>query len=358
MNNYDNPVVALISEYPPPAAGMTVLAEEFYSRLKNEGYPIVRIRTNPKLGIFSWVNRIRVFRSIFNWFIFVVNCRNILKVDVIHIFSSSGLNFLLFTIPPVLISQLTGKSIVINYHGGGAKDFFSRHPRLLKFVMKRIDKLVVPSAYLESVFNEFGFNSDVIPNIANVERFSFRKRDKINPVVISIRNLTPVYNIQCAVRAFSILQNKYPEAILYIAGDGIERKNIENLIIELNLNNVELLGNISNEDIPAYFDRADIFINTSNVDNMPGSILEAFASGLPVISTNVGGIPYMVEHGDSGLLAEANDHDMLGQYLIHVVENPAESLAMTEKASQYIDKLSWLNIKDSWLDLYKNLNRN
>lgn len=355
MKCHELPKIALISEYPPPAAGMTVLADELYTRLKNENVPIIKIRTNPELGVISWVDNIRVIRSLFKWLIFIINCIRIRKVDIVHIFSSSGLNFLLFTVPPVILCRFLSKRVIINYHGGGAKNYFKKHPKLLNFTMNRIDKLVVPSGYLETIFKEMGYNSIVIPNIANVERFVFRQRNNIQPVVISIRNLTVVYNIQCAVRAFAILQAKYPDAVLYVAGDGPEKQNIIKLISELKLNNVKLLGNISNDLVPVYFDKSDIFINTSNIDNMPGSILEAFASGLPVVSTNVGGIPYMVKHNESGLLAEANDHESLGKYLIEVVENEKKSLLMANSGYQYIKTLGWPDLKEMWCDLYKSL---
>ena len=355
MNASNPPSVALISEFPPPAAGMTVLAEEFYDRLKNINYPIVKIRTNPNLGKYSWLNNIRVIRSVVKWTIFIIDCFNIKKTDIIHIFSSSGLNFFLFTIPPIIIANLFSKRIIINYHGGAAYDFFSKHPKILAFAMNRIDKLVVPSGYLKSVFDDFGYDSMVISNIANVKRFTYRKRIKLEPIVLSIRNLTSVYNIQCAVRAFHILKEKYPNAKMYIAGDGPEMNNILDLISELELTDIELLGNISNEQVPIYFNLADIFINTSNVDNMPGSILEAYSSGLPVVSTNVGGIPYMVTHNESGLLAEANDYETLGKYLIQMVEDPEESLKMSDAGYSYVSSLKWANIKNDWLSLYSEL---
>jgi len=355
MNVSNPPSVALISEFPPPAAGMTVLAEEFYERLKKINYPIIKIRTNPDLGKYSWLNNIRVVRSVVKWMIFFVDCFKIKNTDIIHIFSSSGLNFFLFTIPPIILANLFSKRIIINYHGGAAYDFFSKHQKILAFAMKRINKLVVPSGYLKSVFDEFGYDSMVISNIANVKRFTYRKRIKLEPVVLSVRNLTSVYNIQCAVRAFHILKTKYPHAKMYIAGDGPEMNNIQDLISELKLTDVELLGNISNDQVPVYFNLADIFINTSNIDNMPGSILEAFSSGLPVVSTNVGGIPYMVKHNESGLLADPNDHGTLGKYLIQMVEYPEKSLNMSEAGYSYVLGLKWSKIKNDWLHLYNEL---
>jgi L-malate glycosyltransferase len=347
--------VVLVSEYPPPAAGMTVLAQELYSRLASEGYPISPVRTNPQLGMFSFIDKVKVVRSLFKWLIFIINCRKIITADVLHIFSSSGLNFYLFSIPPIIIARFSKTKVIINYHGGAAKEFFSRHPKLLSFAMKRVDALVVPSGYLKKVFSDFGYDSEIISNIANIERFSYKKREQIRPVIFSARNLTTVYNIQCAIRAFKIVSDKYPDAKLYVAGSGPEENDIKKLISDLNLSNVSLLGNVANNEMPDYFNKADIFINTSNVDNMPGSIIEAFASGLPVVSTNVGGIPYMVEDGVSGLLANKNDHQLLATHILSLLDNPKLVADLTAKGSEYIDTLKWNKIRSDWLDLYKKL---
>lgn len=355
MSDKNSPSVALISEFPPPSAGMTVLAEEYYMNFKNCDYPIIKIRTNPTLGMFNWIGNIRVIRSAVKWFVFLTSCSKIIQSDVIHIFSSSGLNFILFTIPPIFLARLFSKKIIIHYHGGAAKEFFSKYKWLLSFSLNRCHELVVPSEYLQLVFKEFGYSSKIIPNPVNIDRFTHRFRTEFKPIVISIRNLTSVYNVQCVVRSFAILKSKYPNAKLYIAGDGPEKNNIIQLIKELQLDSIEMLGNIRNDEVPKYLNEADIFINTSNVDNMPGSILEAFSSGLPVVSTNVGGIPYMIEHDKSGFLADANDHVSLGKYLIYIVENPKKTLEITESAYKYVSNLQWCNIKDKWLSIYKNI---
>jgi len=347
--------IALVSEYPPPAAGMTVQAHQLLTRFQSEGIDITSVRTNPALGVFSWVDKIKVLRSIVKWIIFLFDCRKIFFTDIVHIFSSSGLNYYLFTLPPLLLGKLLSKKIIINYHGGGAKKYFIKRPYLLAKSMQMSNSLIVPSGFLQDVFKDLGYPSKIIGNIANIESFTFKERNSFQPVVISTRNLTPVYNIQCALRAFSVLQRKFPSAILYVAGDGPDMTSCKGLALELNLKNVNFLGNLPNEEVPVYMGKAHIFINTSTIDNMPGSILEAYACGLPVVSTDVGGIPYMVEDTISGLLAKNNDHQELGNHLIKIVEDPDFAVSLVKRGHELINDLSWEKIRELWLNEYQSL---
>lgn len=349
------PRVCLISEFPPPAAGMTVQAHQLLTRFKDENLDITGIRTNPELGCFSWIDKIKVVRSVIKWIIFLFNCRKILSCNIVHIFSSSGLNYYLFTLPPLYLGHFLGKKVIINYHGGGAKGYFSKRPVLLSKSMAISDSLIVPSGFLQDVFKAFGYTSKIIGNIANIERFTFNQRESYEPIVISTRNLTSVYNIHCALKAFRILQDQHSYAILYIAGDGPDRADLEALASELKLENIFFLGNLPNEEVPVYMNKAHVFINTSTIDNMPGSILEAYAAGLPVVSTNVGGIPYMVDHEKTGLLANNNDYETLGKYLIKVVDNPDYSKVLVENGYEVIKDLSWSNIRTLWLNEYQSL---
>lgn len=352
-NNYRT-IVALVSEYPPPFAGMTVLADEMTNRFKKEGYPIRRIRTNPDLfKCFHFINKIRGMRGAIKWLIFLIDSLKIRNVDVVHIFSSSRLNYILFTVPVLFLCSVFNKPVIINYHGGDAYNYFIKHKRLLAWSMKRCHRLVVPSAFLHKVFETLGYESIVIPNFANIERFSYKKNNDYAPIILSTRNFTDVYNIACAINAFKYVVNKYPLAKLNLAGDGPELDNLKKLASDLSLKeNIVFLGNIPNDKMPAIYSKSCIFINTSNIDNMPGSIIEAFASGLPVVSTNVGGIPYMVEHGLTGLLAEPDDSKRLGEHLLFLIENPDVSRNLTQNGKEYIKKLTWINIRQKWIHEY------
>ena len=173
-------------------------------------------------------------------------------------------------------------------------------------------------------------------------------------VIVLYRNHHAGLMLQLVI---SVLQSKYPEAKMYIIGDGPEKDVIIALVNKLSLENVEFIGNVANEKVPEYFDMSDILINSSNVDNMPGSIIEAFAAGVVVVSTDVGGIPYMVENKVTGLLCGINQFEALGNAMLQVVDNPQQSCQMTKNAMQQIKKLEWHMIKQEWLQLYACLSK-
>lgn len=160
----------------------------------------------------------------------------------------------------------------------------------------------MPSRYLVDVFAKFGLEARAVANIIDQKRFKFRERNPLLPVFLSNRNLYPLYNVACVLRAFAIIQQKFPDAKLTIAGDGSERPSLELLSRELKLRNVEFRGLVAPDKMSQLYDEAHIFLNGSNIDNMPGSILESFASGMPVVTTAAGGIPCIVTNEKTGLL--------------------------------------------------------
>lgn len=348
--------VALVGEFAPPHAGMAVQAELLLERLPRVGVTLRRICTNQHFtGVLSWLNNARGMRGVLRLASFLVQCVRIPSSDLVHVYSSSGLNFYLFTLPPVLLCRLLGKPVVINYHGGFAADFFEHRRGLLAWALKGNSSLVVPSGYLNDVFTRLGHEPVIIANIVNTDRFSYRRRDPLRPNILSVRNFTEVYNVACAIRAFAAVQQDYPEATLTLAGDGPLRASLEQLVKELNLTGVTFLGNIPNAEMNRAYDSADLFLNTSNIDNLPTCILEAFASGLPVVSTGVGGIPYLVEDGVTGLLAPADDDMALAAHLKTLFADPARATAMAEAGHNTLSRYDWETVCRDWVEHYREL---
>ena len=303
-----------------------------------------------------WLDCVRGVRGLIKWIAFLIQCGKIPRVDIVHIFSASGLNYILFTIPPIIIGRLFGKGIIVNYHGGAAREFFAKFPGLIKWSMRKAHELVVPSGFLKDVFAKLGEDSKIVPNLANVERFHFKQREVFKPLILSARNLTTVYNVKCAIDALHYVVHEYPAAELFIAGNGPEKQRLIGQAKQLGLEKqVHFLGNVPNEKMPSLYEQCDIFINTSNVDNMPGSILEAYASGLPVVSTNVGGIPYLVDDGVSGLLTNAGDGKGLGCHILKILENPDQGRAMVIKGKEKLQTLGWEQVSKGWQEVYLQL---
>ena len=169
------------------------------------------------------------------------------------------------------------------------------------------------------------------------------------------RMLEPLYNVQCILRAFALIQEKYPEASLTVAHDGCCRPALETLAQELKLRNTYFIGKVSQEKIPDLYDSADIYLMSPNIDNMPGTLLECFASGLPIVATAVGGIPYIAKDRESALLVARDDHQALATKAIELLEDPDLVERLTQQGIYEVEKYHWRPVRDQWASLYQEL---
>jgi L-malate glycosyltransferase len=280
--------------------------------------------------------------------------RELRHADVVHVFSASYFSFLLAPLPAVLVAKLLGKPVVMNYRSGQAPDHL-RRSAIARGTLRWVDRNAVPSAFLEDVFRKHGITAEVIPNIVDVDRFSFRKRQPLAPKVLSTRNFEELYNIACTLRAFRLLQDRYPEATLTLVGAGSEEPKLRALVGELKLRNVTFAGRVPPADIWRYYADADIYLQTPDIDNMPSSVLEAFASGCAVVSTNAGGVPAILTDDRHGLLVDCGDHAAAAARMITLLENPALADRLTTEARESCAEYRWQTVRAKWVALYEGM---
>jgi L-malate glycosyltransferase len=233
--------------------------------------------------------------------------RELRHADVVHVFSASYFSFLLAPLPAVLIAKLYGKPVVMNYRSGEAPDHL-RRSAIARATLRAVDRNAVPSRFLHEVFAGFGISAEIVPNIVDVDRFAFRERAPLAPRILSTRNFEDLYNVACTLRAFQLVQQKHPAATLTLVGGGSLEAALRALAAELGLRNVTFAGRVAPSEIWRYYAEADIYLQTPNIDNMPASVLEAFASGCAVVATNAGGVPAILTHDVHGLLVNCGDH--------------------------------------------------
>lgn len=334
--------------------GQAVQAADLYNRLREE--PTLEagfLPVNPALpGPLRALQRVKYLRTLVTW---PVYCLSLLlrvpRCDVLHVFSASYLSFVLAPLPAMLAGRLYRRKVVLNYHSGEAEDHLRRW-RSAAPAIRLADSVAVPSAYLVNVFRQFGIEAQAIFNIVETERFRFRERNPLRPVFLSNRNLEPMYNVGCTLRAFALIQRRVPGARLLVAGDGSQRPQLEALARELELRDVCFLGRVTPEKMPRVYDRADIFLNSSEIDNMPLSILEAFACGLPVVTTDAGGIPNIVEHARTGLIVGRGDYRAMADAALRLLDDPALAGTLIRNARRECSRYRWESVKQKWLDLY------
>jgi glycosyltransferase involved in cell wall biosynthesis len=301
----------------------------------------------------SVLQSIKYIRTLVTSLVYIVTLLiRVPRYDIIHIFSASYFSFLLAPTPAILIAKLFGKRAVLHYHSGEAEDHLSCWPRTTVPIIRLADGLVVPSQYLVNVFAKFGLKAHAISNVVDIKRFKFRQRNPLLPCFLSNRNHYPHYNVGCVLRAFSIIQGKFPEARLIIAGDGSERTSLEALAWELELRNVEFRGAIAPEKMNDLYDESHILLNASNIDNMPVSILESFASGVLVVTTGAGGIPYLVSHEKTGLLVPINDPEALACSAVRLLTSQELASRIAYNAFNSGLTHTWPVVREQWLELY------
>ena len=336
--------------------GQAVQAARLLSRLREEpSLEVGFLPINPRLpGPLGKLQAIKYVRTVVTSLLY---CATLLarvgKYDVIHIFSASYLSFLLAPTPAILVAKLYGKKTILNYRSGEAEDHLTRWRRTAIPTIKLVDEIAVPSGYLVDVFARFGLHARAIFNFVDTERFRFRVRNPLRPIFLSNRNFEPLYNVGCTLRAFARIQQRFPAARLTIAGDGPERAKLEKLAGDLSLRNTEFIGRVKPDRMHELYDAADIYLNSPNIDNMPGSIIEAFASGVPVVTTDAGGIPYIVTDGETGMLVQRDDDEALASRAIRLLEDGALASRIASNAREECRKYSWPAVRDEWLKLYR-----
>jgi len=302
-----------------------------------------------------WAERVPFLRTIVREPFYTLSLwRELRDVDVAHIFSASYSSFLLAPLPAWLIARRRGKRTLINYHSGECRDHLQRSS-MARRVLKETDQLVVPSRYLVDVLGEFGLSAEAIPNVVDLMQFSFRSRRPLRPHLVCTRGFHPYYCVDVVVWAFAEVQRAFPDAQLDLVGGGQLEGDVHKLVSSMKLAGVNFKGVVPHHEIGRVYDHADIFINASRIDNMPLSVLEAFAAGTPVVSTEPEGMHYLVEHGRTGLLSPMGDASALAQNVIQVLQDSELAERLITNARQELPRYCWPVVREQWLKVYRAL---
>lgn len=328
-----------IANYKPGTGGISGQVEKIHACLDGDGIDNAVFSVKG-----SAVYRIKAFFRLF---------KEGRKYDVFHIHTCSGGGFI-SAVMGIIVGRCLKKRIVLTYHGGDGRRFFKKHTRFVRWFLRRTDANIALSGFIGGVFEDFAIPHVEIPNIIELDASRFKEREVIKPDFISIRTLSPLYNIECILDAFGMVKKQIPEATLTIVGDGPSREELERKVKKMELNDVSFVGRVDNSEIYRYLDQADVMLSSPLIDNMPVSVLEGMNAGLLVISSNVGGVPYMIEDGVNGLLFESDNHEMLAEKMLEAIEDSGKSKEMIRKAKNFVGDYTWGNIKDRLFGIYNN----
>jgi glycosyltransferase involved in cell wall biosynthesis len=337
--------------------GQSVQAVRLIEALKNR--PELRVELqpiNPRLkGPFRALQQVKYVRTLATETVYA--CQLFAKcasADVVHVFTAGYSSFFLTFAPLLAATRAIRRPVILNYHDGRAEGHLGRSPLALRLA-RQADRIVVPSGYLAGIFARFGLEARPIFNIIDASRFSFRERRKVKPYFLHNRGLESHYNPACSLRAFAIVQRKHPDASLVVAHDGPLRGELEALAAALGLNSVRFLGTVDQDRMAELYDDADIYLMSPRADNMPLSVLECFASGLPLVSTAAGGVPYIVEDGRTGLLVPPNDHQALAAAALRLIEEDGLAFELAKNAFKECQRYQPDRIASEWCAVYTDL---
>ncbi|MFO1412787.1 MAG: glycosyltransferase family 4 protein [Burkholderiales bacterium] len=353
--------IALVGPVPPPAGGMAGQTRQLAELLRAEGAQVTMVPTNPPYRP-AWIAHVRGLRALPRLVGYVVSLwRATGRVQMVHLMANSGWSWHLFAAPAIWVARLRGRPVVVNYRGGEAQAFLERSLRWVRPSLRAATALAVPSGFLEHVFARFGIPARVVPNIIDPQRFRPRTGDTSQsdggradaPIILVARHLEPIYDIGTAIRAFAIVLQRIPGARLVVAGTGPERTALVRLVEELGIGAmVQFAGQLDREAMAEAFAHADVMVNPSLVDNMPNSVLEAMASGVPVVSTNVGGVPYIVADGHTALLVAPGQPAAMAAAILRLYSEPGLASRLAAAGLGEIQRYTWPQVRDTLGTVY------
>lgn len=276
------------------------------------------------------------------------------EYDLANVSVFSGNAFLWAEVITHLLAWMN-KPVVLTLHGGSLPEFSRQHSGRIRRLFSRAAAVTSPSTFLRDHMKGFDTDIQVIPNALTIDTYPFRVRHPAKPRLIWMRAFHEMYNPMLIPPIMANLQADFSEANIQVIGpikdDSLDRtvKLAESLGVR---DRITIIPGVAKNSVPAYLDSADIFLNTTNVDNHPVSVLEAMACGLCVISTNVGGLPYVIKSGENGLLCPANDLLAMAGAIRSILKDPQLARSISKNARQSVEPFDWDIVLPQWQKLF------
>lgn len=350
--------VGLVGPLPPPFGGMANQTKQLATLLQAEGVDVLLVQTNKPYPN-AIIGRLKGIRAFFRLIPYLAALwKATRQVDCLHVMANSGWSWQLFAAPAVWVAWFNNVPVIVNYRGGEADSYLQASIKFVAPTLKKVSALIVPSGFLQDIFKKYGFSAEVIPNIVDVNRFVFAASKRVRnidaPVIVIARNLEAIYGIDVAIDAIALLKQKIPMVRVLIAGSGPLLEPLLQRVKQAGLaDNIEFTGRLNPEQIAELYAKADIMLNPTRVDNMPNSVLEALAAGLPIVTTAVGGVPYIVSDAETALMVESGNPEMMANRLEQLINDTGLYEKLAYNGNQYVQQYAWRHVKQQWLGLYR-----
>ncbi|ELX08753.1 putative capsular polysaccharide biosynthesis protein [Janthinobacterium sp. HH01] len=346
--------IALVGPLPPPAGGMANQTAQLASLLRDAGAMVDVVQVNPPWRP-AWAASVRGLRAALRLPPYVWRLwRAAGKAQLFHVMANSGWAWHLHAAPAIWIARLRGKGVLLNYRGGEAEVFLARRAALVRFTMRRAHQVVVPSTFLAEVFARHGVRAQIVPNIVDLALFQPSDCAAPHASILIARHLEPLYDHATALRAFALVRRSLPHAHLTICGQGPELQRLQQLAQTLDVSDaVHFAGKLDNASMAAQYRLCDLALNPSLADNQPISILEAWASGVPVVSTGVGGVPHLVRDQINALLVPPQDPAAMARAMLSVLQHPSCAWSLASAGRQAARRYAWPQVAPLLMSQYR-----
>lgn len=277
------------------------------------------------------------------------------STNLILIDTYSTLNFWYAVIIALLAKKFSIPYIPI-LHGGNLPKRLNKNRSICKTIFGNSYMNVCPSNYLYNAFKNAGFNNlKIIHNPIDGSMYNPIIRNQITiPKLLWVRSFRSIYNPQMAVKVLNILHRHYPDAELCMIGGESDSsfKETKQLAAQYGLTkHITFTGKLSKTEWINKSKEYNIFINTTSIDNTPVSVIEAMSLGFPVVSTNVGGIPYIITHKETGMLVENNNPQQMADTITKIVAEPDLCSKLSENATKEAHSYFSENVLKEWTNL-------
>jgi len=245
-----------------------------------------------------------------------------------------------------------GKPYILTLHGGGLPDFARSWPRRVRYLLRYAVVVTTPSLFLLEKMAPYRSDLVLLPNALDLSAYAFRARQRPQLHLIWLRAFSAIYNPSLAPRVLARLKQDFPDVRLTMIGPDKEDGSLQEMqqvATELGVMDlISLPGGVPKGEVPDWMNKGDIFLNTTNIDNAPVSVLEAMACGLNVVSTNVGGIPYLLRHQQDALLVPPNDSQAMAAAVRRIYTEPGLSERLSVNGRATANQFDWSAILPQW----------
>lgn len=320
-------------------------ALELSGILKANGYEV--------LTVSKYKNKIlRLLHTI----VYILYNRNKFDVGVVQVYS--GLSLVWELVSAFLIKKFN-KKLVLTIHGGAFPTKVKKYPRPNLFLLHKADIITCPSTFMIDALSEYNLKMVLVENVIEVGEYEYFKKENLQPVIFWMRALSPIYNPHMAVMVIKELKQtyNYKNVKLYMAGPDMGLKDEIKALIEQHglRDNIELVGFVNMRKKLYFAKECSLYICTNNIDNAPVSFIEMMAMGLPIISTNIGGITHLVTDHETALLVDAEDYKGMAEKVDYLLNHPDLANKLITNGRNYIYNFSEKNVYNKWHDLFEKL---